>query len=53
MATHGRGGLSRALVGSTANEILSNTWLPVLLRRPTTVAAAEESLESMTANGIA
>jgi len=35
MATHGRGGLSRALVGSTTNEVLSNTWLPVLLLRPT------------------
>lgn len=53
MATHGRGGLSRALVGSTANEILSNTWMPVLLHRPTTVVSAEDSLESMTANGIA
>ena len=40
MATHGRGGLSRVLVGSTANEVLGNTWLPVLLHRP---AAVEET----------
>lgn len=50
MATHGRGGLSRALVGSTANEILSNTWLPVLLHRPTAMANEEMGIEALAAN---
>ena len=34
LATHGRGGLSRLLVGSTANHVLALTQLPVLLRKP-------------------
>lgn len=53
MATHGRGGLSRALVGSTANEILSNTWLPVLLTRPAATPGENASLETLAANGVA
>lgn len=50
MATHGRGGLSRAIIGSTANEVLAHTWLPVLLHRPS-VDEARAPLEAATANG--
>jgi nucleotide-binding universal stress UspA family protein len=34
MATHGRGGLKRMLVGSTAGDVLYNAGVPVLLFRP-------------------
>jgi len=34
MATHGRKGLSRALLGSTADKVLRGTHLPLLLYRP-------------------
>lgn len=34
MATHGRQGLSRALIGSTADKVLRGTHLPLLLYRP-------------------
>jgi nucleotide-binding universal stress UspA family protein len=34
MATHGRGGLTRLILGSTANEVLVNSPVPVLLHRP-------------------
>ncbi|MDZ7778883.1 MAG: universal stress protein [Gemmatimonadota bacterium] len=34
MATHGRKGLSRALLGSTADKVLRGTHLPLLLHRP-------------------
>lgn len=34
IATHGRGGVSRMLVGSTASDLLAGTHLPVLLHRP-------------------
>jgi nucleotide-binding universal stress UspA family protein len=53
MATHGRGGLSRALVGSTANEILSSTWLPVLVTRPVSAWEELEAEETITASGTA
>ena len=33
MATHGRKGLSRALLGSTADKVLRGTHLPLLLHR--------------------
>jgi nucleotide-binding universal stress UspA family protein len=50
MATHGRGGLSRFLVGSTASEVLARTSLPVLLYRPAAVrAAANEASLATTA----
>lgn len=35
MATHGRTGLKRALLGSTADKVLRGTRLPLLLYRPT------------------
>ncbi|MBK8834092.1 MAG: universal stress protein [Anaerolineae bacterium] len=34
MCTHGRGGLSRALLGSVADRISHHTSVPVLLVRP-------------------
>jgi nucleotide-binding universal stress UspA family protein len=34
MATHGRGGLSRLLAGSVADEVLRNSPIPVLVVRP-------------------
>ncbi|MFN8446176.1 MAG: universal stress protein [Caldilineaceae bacterium] len=37
MATHGRSGLSRLLMGSIAEEVLHNAPIPVLLLRPTAV----------------
>lgn len=40
MATHGRSGIGRALLGSTADKVLRGTRSPVLLYRPVGVAAA-------------
>lgn len=37
MATHGRGGVSRAWLGSVADEIMRRTTIPVLLVRPEAV----------------
>jgi len=34
MATHGRGGVSRVVMGSAADKVLRGTHLPVLLYRP-------------------
>lgn len=34
MATHGRGGIRRVLMGSTAGDVLCNAGLPVLLYHP-------------------
>ena len=34
MATHGRGGLSRTLLGSTADKVIRSAHVPVLVRRP-------------------
>ncbi|MDT8341379.1 MAG: universal stress protein [Longimicrobiales bacterium] len=34
MATHGRGGLKRALLGSTADKVIRSAHTPVLVRRP-------------------
>jgi nucleotide-binding universal stress UspA family protein len=45
MATHGRGGMERAWLGSVADQLTRNVQVPVLLVRPTengTVAAATE-----------
>jgi nucleotide-binding universal stress UspA family protein len=53
MATHGRGGLSRALVGSTAGEVLASTWLPVLLSRPIAMDDELGHAEVVAANGTA
>jgi nucleotide-binding universal stress UspA family protein len=51
MATHGRSGLSRMLMGSVAQEVLERTERPVLLYRPrlaplpASVAEAREAVE--------
>ena len=34
MATHGRGGLQRALLGSTTDKVIRSVQIPVLVRRP-------------------
>ncbi|MEJ2541282.1 MAG: universal stress protein [Gemmatimonadota bacterium] len=34
MATHGRGGLKRTLLGSTADKVIRSAHVPVLVRRP-------------------
>ena len=34
MATHGRGGLRRTLLGSTADKVIRSAHTPVLVRRP-------------------
>jgi nucleotide-binding universal stress UspA family protein len=34
MATHGRSGLSRALLGSTTDKVIRGSHLPILLYRP-------------------
>jgi nucleotide-binding universal stress UspA family protein len=41
MATHGRGGLSRLMLGSVATATLRHTTVPLLLVRPSTAHAAE------------
>jgi nucleotide-binding universal stress UspA family protein len=41
MATHGRGGLDRVVRGSVADEVLRRATVPVLLFRPTGVAAPQ------------
>jgi len=35
MATHGRGGIQRALLGSTTDKVIRAVKVPVLVRRPT------------------
>ena len=37
LATHGRGGLARVIVGSVAEEVLRGSTVPVLITRPGTV----------------
>jgi nucleotide-binding universal stress UspA family protein len=41
MATHGRAGVARALLGSVALEVVRRSPLPVLLIRPTELAQAQ------------
>jgi nucleotide-binding universal stress UspA family protein len=45
MATHGRGGLTRLILGSTANEVLIHSAVPVLLYRPRVPAEAGVATE--------
>ena len=40
MATHGRTGLSRLVMGSVADTVLRQSNLPLLLVRPQAIAAA-------------
>jgi len=44
MATHGRGGLSRLLVGSVADQVLRNCKKPILLYRPQPMGAPRAEL---------
>ncbi len=44
MATHGRRGLSRALMGSVAEKVLRSVRVPVMMVRPVLEAAAEPLL---------
>lgn len=37
LATHGRGGVTRLVMGSTASDVLAGTQLPVLLQKPATL----------------
>ena len=46
MATHGRGGLTRLILGSTANEVLIQSPVPVLLYRPRVGAEAGQTTET-------
>ena len=36
IATHGRGGLKRLLLGSVADKVIRGTFVPVLVFRPVT-----------------
>jgi nucleotide-binding universal stress UspA family protein len=38
MATHGRTGLARMLVGSVARQVIARSPLPVLVQRPRDLA---------------
>jgi nucleotide-binding universal stress UspA family protein len=41
MATHGRKGLSKLLMGSVAEEVLRSACVPLLLERPTTLYGSQ------------
>jgi len=47
MATHGRGGLQRWLMGSITERVLHTTNLPLLIIRPQKVAASQRQVEEM------
>lgn len=51
MATHGRGGLSRALLGSVALDVLHHGHLPMLLVRPVAVTQTPLAAEAELARG--
>ncbi len=42
MATHGRSGIGRAILGSAADKVLRGTHVPLLLYRPTKIPSHEE-----------
>jgi len=46
LATHGRSGLSRMLMGSVAESVLASTWRPLLLFRPTADAGLTTATQS-------
>lgn len=45
LATHGRGGVSRLLLGSTADQLLGMTWTPILALRPKQLRSVTHSLD--------
>jgi len=48
MATHGRGGMSRVLLGSTGDEVVRSTSKPVLLFRPRVTDALRDAFDPYT-----
>jgi nucleotide-binding universal stress UspA family protein len=42
MATHGRSGVARMLLGSVADKVTRGAGVPVLLRRPAAETADEQ-----------
>lgn len=52
MATHGRGGLRRALLGSVADKVLRGSTLPLLLVRPRRSARREWESAGLRAQGL-
>jgi len=48
MATHGHGGISRLLLGSTATSTLRQTTVPLLLTRPAALRHADAADEAST-----
>ena len=53
MATHGHGGLSRLLLGSTATSTLRQTTVPLLLTRPAALHGADLGPEPTAVTGAA
>jgi nucleotide-binding universal stress UspA family protein len=49
MATHGRGGVTRMLTGSTADQVLCQTHVPVLLVRPQVAKDKKPELRTVSA----
>lgn len=49
MATHGRGGLARLVLGSVATGVLQRTHVPLLVVRPTHVRASAAAAPTVTA----
>jgi len=48
MASHGRGGIGRFLLGSVADRVVHHAKVPVLLIRPTITAGDDKSLDATT-----
>jgi nucleotide-binding universal stress UspA family protein len=53
MATHGRTGLSRVMLGSVAGGVVHNGSLPVVLLRPRELRAAEQPVPALTVQPMA
>jgi len=53
MATHGRGGLARMLLGSVADKVMRGADVPVLLQRPRGEMAIATSMADSTAEQVA
>jgi nucleotide-binding universal stress UspA family protein len=51
MATHGRSGLRRVLMGSVAETVLRSAKVPVLTLRPVAVAAAQPTSVYVASSG--
>jgi nucleotide-binding universal stress UspA family protein len=53
MATHGRGGLARLVMGSVATGVLQHATVPVLIVRPAAIRAAGQTMAEQSATGTA